>query len=173
MLVFMFGEVDELVAHEGQLLDAWHFSDGKVIKPETNDYAGLLLRMRNGMVINLQVSWSATVPPGWTLEAFGSKGRFAAHAPSFPTSRDTTLHAGTIESGRMEKIQVPPRFLSTSAIAISADAEPQPAYPMALSMAHMAQAIRGEGAASPDFEQVWPWSKFSRLRANRRRSCAG
>src|SRR3546814_18591904 len=68
--------------------------DGEVLKPETNDFANLLLRFVSGMTMQLQVSWNATLTPGWTLEAFGSKGRFVARAPTFPTSRDPTLHAG-------------------------------------------------------------------------------
>lgn len=155
MVVFMFGEVEEVVAHDGQLLDAWQFPDGKVIKPETNDFACLLMRMKNGMLMQLQVSWSATLASGWSLEAFGSNGRFVASAPSFPTSRDTTLLAGTLAGGRLETVQMPQRLLETSEIAIGADVEPQPAYPMALSMNRMVQAIRGEGPASPDFEQAW------------------
>jgi len=155
MVVFMFGDIEEVVAHDGQLLNEWQFPDGKVIKPETNDFACLLMRMKNGMLMQLQVSWSATLASGWSLEAFGSNGRFVASAPSFPTSRDTTLLAGTLAGGRLETVQIPQRLLETSEIAVGADVEPQPAYPMALSMNRMVQAIRGGGPASPDFEQAW------------------
>ena len=155
MIVFMFGEVDEVVAHDGRLLDEWQFPDGTVIKPENNDFACLLLRMRNGMTIQLQVSWNATVQPGWRLEAFGSNGRIVASAPSFPTSRDTTLHAGTLASGKLEPVEIPRRLLETSEVTVAAEIDPQPVYPMALSMNGMIRAIRGEGAANPDFEQAW------------------
>jgi predicted dehydrogenase len=155
MVVFMFGEVEEVVAHDGQLLDEWQFPDGKVITPETNDFACLLMHMKNGMLMQLQVSWSATLASGWSLDAFGSNGRFVASAPSFPTSRDTTLLAGTLAGGRLDAVQMPQRLLETSEITIGAEVEPQPAYPMALSMNRMVQAIRGEGSASPDFEQAW------------------
>jgi len=64
MLIFLFGGIDELVAHDGQLLHEWRFADGSAIKPETNDFASLLLRFHNGLVIQLQVSWSSTVAPG-------------------------------------------------------------------------------------------------------------
>jgi predicted dehydrogenase len=171
MLVFMFGEVDEVVAHDARLLDEWRFPDGNVLKPETNDFATLLLRMKNGMLIQLQVSWSATVPPGWRLEAFGSNGRFVASAPSFPTSRETTLHAGTLADGRLEPIPMPQRLTETPDVGINAEVEPQPAYPMALSMSRMTAAIRGEGAAAPDFEQAWFVERV--LEAARRSSAEG
>ncbi len=155
MLIFLFGEIEELVAHDGQLLKEWRFPDGNVLKPETNDFANLLLRFKNGMVIQLQVSWSATLTPGWTLEAFGSKGRFVARAPSFPTSRDTTLQAGTLGGAGIEKVEIPKRLLKTPEVGIDSEVEPNASHPMALSMNRMVQAIRGDGQASPDFEQAW------------------
>ena len=155
MLTFLFGRIDEVVAHDGQLLREWRFPDGTAIQPETNDFASLLLRFDSGLVIQLQVSWSSTVAPGWLLEAFGSKGRFAVSSPSFPTSRDSTLHAGTLESGRMEKITIPERFLRSPEVTADSAADPQPVYPMALSMSRMIQSIRGAGAARPDFDQAW------------------
>jgi predicted dehydrogenase len=155
MLVFLFGGIEELVAHDGRLLKEWRFPDGSVLKPETNDFANLLLRFHSGMVVQLQVSWSATLTPGWYLEAFGSKGRFVARAPSFPTSRDTTLHAGALGGAGMEKIEIPQRLLKTPEVGLDAEAEPNASHPMALSMHRMAGAIRGQGPAAPDFNQAW------------------
>ena len=155
MLVHLFGELEELVAHDGQLLDAWRFPNGTVIKPETNDFANALLRFKSGMLLQLQVSWSATLGSGWTLEAFGSKGRFLASSPSFPTARDTTLHAGTLSSGAFAKVEIPDRLLHAAEVNIGADTQVPPAYPMALAMHNMVQAIRGGRPARPDFEQAW------------------
>lgn len=154
MLVFLFGEIEELVAHDGQLLKEWRFPDGNVIKPETNDFANMLLRFKSGLVLQFQVSWSATLGSGWTLEAFGSKGRFVASAPSFPTARETNLHAGKLGAS-MAKVEIPERFLRSPDVGITAEADIQPAYPMALSMQRMVSAIRGDNQARPDFEQAW------------------
>ena len=55
----------------------------------------------------------------------------------------------------MEKVEIPERLLRTPDVTIDADAQIPPAYPMALSMHNMIQAIRGKGAARPDFEQAW------------------
>ncbi len=156
MLIFLFGGIEELVAHDGQLLSEWRFPDGSTIKPQTNDFASLLLRFRSGLVLQLQVSWSATVPSGWLLEAYGSKGRFCVRAPNFPTSRDSTLQAGTLEAGTMQKIEIPERLLRSPDVAIDSATDPQPAYPMALAMHSMVQTIRGTGrSARPDFAQAW------------------
>lgn len=153
-LLHLFGPVAELVAHDGQLLSEWRFLDGSAVTPETNDFASVLLRFESGMTMQFQVSWSATVPRGWMLEAFGSKGRFVTSAPTFPTSRDTRLRLGTL-GGAMEEVEIPVDMLETPEVAITADVRPDASHPMALSMNRMVQAIRGEGAAAPDFEQAW------------------
>ncbi len=167
MLIFLFGEIEELVAHDGQLLDEWRFPDGSITKPETNDFANALLRFKSGLVIQLQVCWSAALTPGWTLEAFGSKGRFVSRAPSFPTARDTMLHAGAV-GGTLEPVQIPERLLPTEGITIDANFHVPPSYPMALSMQSMLRAIKGEGVAAPDFAQAW--SVEQALEAARRSS---
>jgi predicted dehydrogenase len=154
MLLFLFGEIEELVAHDGRLLKEWRFPDGTVLTPETNDFAALQLRFASGMVLQLQVSWSATLGSGWTLDAFGSAGRFRLEAPSFPTSRDTVLRAGRL-GGALETVEIPEPLLQTPEIGLTAQAPMPPAHPMALSMNRMVEAIRGHGAAAPDFDQAW------------------
>jgi predicted dehydrogenase len=153
-LIYLFGDIDEVVAHDGRLLKEWRFPDGSVITPETNDFANLLLRFASGMVMQLQVSWSATLASGWTLDAFGSNGRFLARAPSFPTSRDTVLQAGRL-GATLDTLEIPERLRKAPEVGLTADTPMPPAYPMALSMHRMVEAIRGSGRAAPDFEQAW------------------
>ncbi len=155
MLLWLFGAIEEVVAHDGQLLGAWRSPDGgTVITAETNDFASMLLRFRSGLVLQCQVSWNAPLGAGWLLDVFGSDGRIVAQAPSFPTSRDTTLHAGRL-GGALEPIAIPDALLHSPAVAIDADFPIPPAYPMALSMNAMVRAIEGKGSARPDFEQSW------------------
>lgn len=154
LLVHLFGEVDEVVAHDQQLLDTWTLSDGTMIDAETNDLATMLLRFKSGMTLQFQVSWNAVHGPGWTLDAFGSKGRITLAAPSFPTARDTVLYAGQLGSG-FEEVEIPHAFYETPEIGINAGFEPQASFGMALSMHNMVQAIRGEAKARPDFDRAW------------------
>jgi len=169
MLTYLFGEVEELVAHDGRLLDEWRSPDGQSIKAETNDFANMLLRFTSGLVMQFQVSWNAPLGLGWYLDMFGSKGRMVVQSPSFPTSRDTTLRAGKLGGAGMELIEIPQRLLRTTEIGIDAGCEIQPSHPMALSMNAMVRAIRGEGRAHPDFEQAW---QVERLQEAVRRSAA-
>jgi predicted dehydrogenase len=154
-LLDLFGEVEEVVAYDGQLLQIWEFADGQRIKPETNDFANVLLRFLNGLMLQFQVSWSAPLGRGWFLEAFGRNGRFVMEAPSFPTSRDTTLHAGILGDTGLRKIEIPEHLQHSESVGIDADDQPSPAYPMALSMLGMVNAIEGDARAHPDFEKAW------------------
>jgi predicted dehydrogenase len=155
LLVHLFGEVEELVADDSRLLSKWNFPDGTVVHPETNDFANMILHHTGGMIMQLQVSWNATVGRGWHLEAFGSKGRITASDPSFPTSENTTLSAGSIGSKTVEPVEIPERLMRPVGIDIGPDAFPQAAHPMAISMQRMVRAIRGDGTAAPDFAQAW------------------
>ena len=154
MLTFLFGEVDEVVAHDTQLLKEWRFTDGATIPAETNDFADMLLRFRSGLTLQFQVSWNAPVPAGWSLDVFGSGGRIAINAPNFPTARDTVLQAGAA-GGTLEPVPMPERLLHSPDVLIDYTAPMPPAYPMALSMNGMVRAIRGEQPARPDFAQAW------------------
>jgi len=55
----------------------------------------------------------------------------------------------------MEKIDIPERLLRSAGIGVDFASDPQPVYPMALSMSRMVQSIRGTGRANPDFDQAW------------------
>lgn len=155
MLTFLFGEIEELVAHDGRLLDEWRAPDGLTIKPETNDFASMLLRFTGGLTIQFQVSWNAPLGLGWHLDVFGSNGRMVAQDPSFPTSRGTTLHAGRLGDAGLRHIDIPDRLMNPPDVGISADTPVSASHPMALSMNAMARAIEGTGKARPDFAQAW------------------
>lgn len=155
-LLFLFGAVEEVVACDEQLLHEWRFPDGSTLAPETNDFANALLRFRRGGLIALQVGWSVALTPGWRLEAFGSEGRVLTQAPTFPTVRDTQLHVGTLDGGQgMQRIELSQNSGTSARVGLAWDVEPNAAYPTALSMQHMVDAIRGAGQAAPDFGQAY------------------
>lgn len=154
MLVYLFGEVEELVADDRMLLKEWVFPDGDRLIPENNDFANVMLRFRDGMIMQMQISWSATLGDGWLLDAFGSKGRFTVTAPSFPTTQESVLRAGQL-GGKLETIAIPDRLKSAPGIDIDWASQPPPAYPMALAMQSLVDAADGKGKATPDFDQAW------------------
>lgn len=172
MLVHLFGPVAGVMADDRRLLDEWRFPDGSVVKPQTNDFANLMLRFASGMVMQMQVSWSATVGRGWHLEAFGSGGRLTLAAPTFPTSTDTVLLAGALGSRVLEPVAIPDRLRHPDGIAIAPEVQPQAAHGMAISMRNMRDAITGGGKAAPDFAQAWSVERIleaARLSSQQRR----
>lgn len=155
MLVFLFGEIEELIADDRKLLLEWRFPDGTGIEAQNNDCANVLLRFASGLTIQMQISWSAPVGRGWHLDVFGSGGRMVLAAPSFPTSTGTTLHAGALGAKMLEPVAIAPELMQPPGITIGTDVMPEAAHGMAISMANMVAAIRGEAQAAPDFGQAW------------------
>jgi len=72
-------------------------------KPTIREFAAAFPQC---LVMQLQVSWSARCI-GVVARAIRSKGRFSVSAPAFPRAATAQLHAGTLEGGRMEKIEIP------------------------------------------------------------------
>ena len=149
-LLEMFGPVAELVADDRQALKEWVFPDGDRIVPETTDYGTTILRFASGMTLQLQASWVASGNPGWLIDVFGDKGRLVAKSPTFPTSRDCTLHGGKVGEALAE-LAIPGEFRAVAGIALDWQSPVQPSFPMALSMQAMVDAIAGRGEAVPDF----------------------
>lgn len=167
-LHYLFGDVEEVIAEDGQLLKEWKFPDGSVIVPETNDFANMLVRFKSGLLMQFQVSWSASVGRGWHVEAFGSEGRIVAASPSFPTSTDLTLHAAPVGSRVLEQVDIPEELMRPAGISIGPDYPVQAAHGMAISIQHMIKAIDGNDAAAPGFDQAWSVERV--LEAARRSS---
>jgi predicted dehydrogenase len=143
----LFGEIEELVADDRQILKEWLFPDGDRIVPQTNDFADALLRFASGLTLSFQTSWSMTMHDGFLLDVFGEKGRLVAKSPTFPTARECTLQGGALED-----IAFPDRFRHVEEIGIDWQHAIQPSFPMALSMNAMVAQIQGRAeAASPTF----------------------
>jgi predicted dehydrogenase len=94
-----------------------------------------------------------TMQIGWSIDVFGERGRLITESPTFPTSRDCTPRGGQL-GGALEDIAIPHALKTAPGVTLDWQSHPQPSYPMALSMQAMVAAIRGEGAASPDFAEA-------------------
>jgi predicted dehydrogenase len=152
-LLHLFGPIAELVADDSQMLREWVFEDGDSIAPETTDFANVILRFVSGLTMQMQISWSMPLHDGWSIDVFGDRGRLIATSPTFPTSRDCTLHGGQL-GGAIAPIEIPDAFKSAAGIALDWQSDPQPSFPMALSMQRMIDAIRGDALPSPDFARA-------------------
>ncbi len=153
-LIKMFGPIAQIMADDQQLLNEWHYAEGGIEKPETNDYCNAIVRFKSGMSIQMQISWSMTQHNGWLLDVFGEKGRLVTRAPSFPAAKDCTLEAGAL-GGAMERIAINEADLKPPHVRIDAHYPMPPSFPMALAMHNMVQEINGQGKASPSFAEAF------------------
>jgi predicted dehydrogenase len=153
LLLHLFGPVAELVADDGMVLKQWDFPDGDMIRPETNDFANVILKFASGMTMQMQISWSLPLHDGWLIDAYGSKGRIVASSPTFPTARDCTLQAGQL-GGSLAPVEIGAHYKSAPGIGLDWQSEPQPSFPMALSMRAMVDEIENGAKAAPDFAQA-------------------
>jgi predicted dehydrogenase len=153
MLTHLFGPVAELVADDSQILKIWNFPDGSIVHPETNDFANVILRFASGLTMTMQISWSMVLQNGWSIDVFGERGRLIAESPTFPTSRDCMLRGGKL-GGSLTDIAIADSFKTAPGVTLDWQSDPQPSFPMALSMQAMVDAIEGRGRAAPDFAQA-------------------
>lgn len=161
-LIHLLGPVEELVADDSLLLRQWTFPDGSALTPENNDCANLLVRFANGVVMPIQVCWTAPCAEGWAVDVWGDEGRLLTTAPIFPTARDCKLFGGKlgaeptlVHAVTIAPLDVPEALFSAERVGIDASFPVPPSFPMALSMRAMVDAIGGTGRAAPDFEQAW------------------
>ncbi len=150
LLLPMLGPVARVSGVERRLLERWTFPDGSTIAPGNTDHADALIEFASGLVLPMQVSWSMPQHSGWSVDLFGNAGRLVALSPTFPAARDCTLEGARL-GDPLVPIDLPQGFFAGEGLAIDAQAEPAPSYPMALAMQAMVGAIRGEGRAAPDF----------------------
>ena len=150
LLLQYFGPIAELVADDSQILRQWAFPDGDVIMPGTNDLANVILKFASGLTMQMQISWSMALHDGFLLDVFGDKGRLVTKSPTFPTAKDCTLDGGQL-GGALEPVAIPDSFKVVPGIGLDWQNPIQPAFPMALSMQAMVEAIQGKGNASPSF----------------------
>jgi predicted dehydrogenase len=106
----------------------------------------------------IATSWVAADAPGWSLEAYGSKGRLMATAPSFPLPHTTRLYAGPAGASYTpigEDVALPERLFAVPGATLSAAALRSQTMPMARVYADMVQAIRSGGDGAPSFAQAF------------------
>lgn len=168
VLVHFFGEAVEVVADDRQLLAEWRYPDGSVTRPDTNDYANLILRFASGFTLPVQLSWSASVGLGFALDMFGTDGRILVTDPSFPTTLNARIDAGKADGRTLCPVEISADRLRPEGIAIDPAVQPQAVHGMAIGMQRMVQAIQGDGQGAPDFAQAWHVERI--LEAARRSS---
>jgi predicted dehydrogenase len=156
-MVHLFGEIDEVVGQADICRKEWRYDDGSAIRPQVVDTANALLRFRQGGMAQIATSWVAADASGWSLDAYGSRGRLMAAAPSFPLPHTTRLYAGPAGAAYTPvggDVAIPERlYVVPGATFDEAELRSQ-TMPMARVFSDMVQAIRSGGDGAPSFAQA-------------------
>jgi len=157
-IVSMFGPVREVVGSGTRHLDRWIMPDGEtVLYPEVDDNAVSLFRLNGGVTGQLSLCWNASDGTGFTLEAWGSKGRLVLRSPGFPQSYDTRLSAGEVGGlfdFKEAPVEIPERLRRVRGSHLRGEDEIMAVFPMASIFRAMVDAIAKGGQAQPSFRQA-------------------
>ncbi|MBV1688963.1 Gfo/Idh/MocA family oxidoreductase [Novosphingobium sp. G106] len=154
-LLYLFGEVEEIIGASDIFVKELNFEDGSVLRPQTPDFGLAMLRFRSGGLANINVSWAMADAPGFYLDVCGSAGRLVARDPGF-CDTTTTLHYGqpTVEPSGVE-VDIPERFYEVPGTNLSKINSPPFMAPIGNLFADMVRVIRtGSGDGSPSFSDA-------------------
>lgn len=158
-LYYLFGEVSEVVATDDIALKEWTFvDDGSTLIPQVEDTANVLLRFVNGGVGVLAPAWCAIAGRGFTIDAYGSKGRLLIEGPGMP-GNETRVYRARLGEHTLTEVVVPDRLkrregVGMSAVRGEANFGDGPVYAMALAFNDMVHAIRTGAEGRPSFSQA-------------------
>jgi predicted dehydrogenase len=156
-IVAMFGDIQEVVGHGSRHLDQWIMPDGSVLQPQVDDNSVTLFKLEQGTVGQLSLSWSATDGAGFSLEAWGSKGRMVLESPTFPQANNTLLFAGEaggLSDHSLRQIPLPATLFELEGCSLRGHDNTMGVFPMATIFREMTSAIRTGGVAEPSFRQA-------------------
>jgi len=154
-LMYLFGEIEEIVGTTNTFVKELRFPDGTRLRPDTDDFGLALLRFRNGGLANINVSWAMADAPGYFLEVCGSKGRLVARDAGFCDSTTTLYHGGSRPGEQGGLVALPDRLFYVEGTAFSKQNAPLFMVPLTALLADMARVIRtGAGEASPSFAEA-------------------
>ena len=158
-IVSMFGPVHEVIGSGARHLDRWVEPDGTTVHyPEVDDNAVSLFRLDSGVTGQLSLCWNASDGTGFTLEAWGSKGRIVLKAPGFPQSYDSRLYAGEVGGlfdFKESEVDIPERLMRVEGSHLRGEDAVMAVFPMASIFRDMVDAIdQGKSQAEPSFRQA-------------------
>ena len=159
-LMYLFGEIEEVIGYMDTFAKEWRLTDGRTVRPQTPDIAMALLRFRKGGMANVNVSWSTVDAAGYFLEVTGSRGRMVVRDPSFADAYTATLYVGdsrkrdhTHEIGSL--VDIPDELYQVPGTSMT-KANCQPFMGTMGPFLHdMVRAIRDGGEGSPSFNEAY------------------
>jgi predicted dehydrogenase len=158
----LFGPIDSVSAQIKTQLKEWHLPDGEVQQVETDDTGHALLNFRSGAMGMLSTSWTAADSPGFSIEAFGSKGRLKLTSLAYPSIASAKLYASRNEAPHNvpegADVDVPERFFMADGRPITLGQEDRVNGGQRVSLARvfesLTNSIKGKGEPLPGFARA-------------------
>jgi len=153
----VFGPIQSVVGRMETQLKTWDLPSGETMQVETDDTSHALLRFANGAMGTLTTSWTAADCPGFSIDAFGNKGRLRLEALRYPSVDSAKLYAAKSDfalapSGH--EVPVPERLCMVDGRVVEADPN-DGSGGQRVSLARLfdgfAQAVRNGGEPSASF----------------------
>ena len=160
LLVYLFGEIEEIVGRTSNCLKRWEGPDGTDLEVQTADTVSALLTMKHkGVTGTMNISWVAADGGGMYFDLYGSKGRLVVRDTTF-ADNTATLYAGDTRmrdmwGGSGELVDIPDRIFDVPGTPFTKADAPRFAIPMSWLLRDMVRAIRNGGDASPSFNDAY------------------
>ena len=159
-LMYLFGEVDEIVGVQETFVKHMNLPDGTELDPDTADFGLALVKFKKRGLANINVSWAMADAPGYYLEICGSKGRLVARdAVTGFCDTTTTLYQGDASIGPLgangHMVDIPDRLYEVAGTTFSKTNPQIFTGPLAALFSDMVDAIRDGGReGSPSFAEA-------------------
>lgn len=158
----LFGPIDAVSAQIKTQLKEWRLPDGEIQLAETDDTGHALLNFRSGAMGMLSTSWTAADSPGFSIEAFGSKGRLRLSSLAYPSIASATLYASKNEKPHHvpegAEIPIPERFFMADGRPVALGEADMFNGGQRVSLARvfesLTKAIKGTGEVLPGFARA-------------------
>jgi predicted dehydrogenase len=158
----LFGPINSVSAQIKIQLKNWELPGGEIQHVETDDTSHALLNFSSGAMGMFSTSWTAADSPGFSIEAFGSKGRLLLTSLRYPSIETAKLYASKNDkvhhapSGA--EVPVPERLFMADGKVVGLGPEDLMNGSQRVSLARVFESlvngIKGKGEPLPSFERA-------------------
>lgn len=161
-LTHLLGEVEEVVGMQSTGIPQWKLPDESTLVAENEDLGCSTLRMKNGVIGNLQTGWAVPDTAGLRVEIWGEKGRLLLTDPSFGDGVSARLYAGSAdqmpflygsEAGKW--LDIPAHYFQVPGTSFTKENAPPYMVSMGWMFYDMLKSIEDGSKGSPGFAEAY------------------
>ncbi|MHC8320401.1 Gfo/Idh/MocA family protein [Pseudomonas sp. GB2N2] len=161
-LTHLLGEVEEVVGMQSTGIKQWTLPDESTLTADNEDLGCATLRLKNGVIGNLQTGWAVPDTAGLRVEIWGEKGRLLLADPSFGDGVSARLYAGGADqmpfvygSEAGQWLDIPGHYFQVPGTSFSKENAPPYMVSMGWMFHDMLKSIEEGRKGSPDFTEAY------------------